>query len=621
MVLWRKIAVAIAFGLCSQISFAQDKASKEAKSGLTNEPTTHFEHLYPKIPLIHSSDSIYLAKKVVDDPQKKQKFVKDSLYALGNYHLAIDLFGGFFKQYISPISLQKFTDELCVSAAQEDIEIEVNKDFFYTSDQKIQSEDVNYEHIPMVSDDIIRDRMSCIKTQFPMNFNEDVREWIDYMSVKRRKYSLTILKRKNLYFPLFEKYLAEYGLPDELKYLAIVESALKPSVYSHAGAAGLWQFMPSTGRLYGLDRNNLIDERLDPEKSTIAACKYLKSLYEFNNQNWELALASYNCGPGRVQKAVRKTGKTDFWEVYNNLPKETRAYVPMFIAVTYVMHYAEEHNLIQNKPEFPIESTKILVNQGTTLKNIAKELKVCEDDLAELNPELIKKTVPKNYVLNIPSARMNIAETLAMFSKKEDQLLASNDNYEKMLLTSATPSLSKKEKKAKKELAQKAEAPTKSVENAVKEHKVKRGESLNMIAKRYKTTIQEIKEWNNLSSNKIHAGQKLAVKKLENSPEKLVASTKKTETKPENVILLTKNLPEKPTLEKIAPASKKAKTENKTTNVVSKDKNNDKYHVVRNGDSLWTIASKHGLTVDKIKKINNISTNKLKIGQKLKVGA
>lgn len=196
---------------------------------------------------------------------------------------------------------------------------------------------------PYFSDQIIRERLQSIEKTIPLTFNPVTRGFIDYFTTKNREYTKLMLQRKDYYFPLFESLLEKHGMPTELKYLAVVESGLHPRAVSRVGAAGLWQFMPYTGKSFNLNQDFYIDERLDIYKSTEAACLYLKQLYQMFG-DWELAIASYNCGPGNVRKAIRKSGgKRNFWQAYRFLPKETRSYVPQFVALAYALNYPEEH--------------------------------------------------------------------------------------------------------------------------------------------------------------------------------------------------------------------------------------------------------------------------------------
>jgi len=243
-------------------------------------------------------------------------------------------------------------------------------------------EKYNYpEYIPEASYELVADRMSCLETTIPLNYNEKVWAFVDYFVNRDREYTKLVLSRMNLYFPLFEKKLKQYGLPDELKYLAIVESGLNPRAVSRAGAVGLWQFMPATGRMYGLGYDFFVDERMNPEKATDAACKYLKWLYNATG-SWELALAAYNAGPGNVRKAVRRSGyKNTFWEVYPYLPRETRSYLPQFVAITYVMNYLDEHNLFLDEEIHPMKPDTIHVNDFVDVEYLAVQLGLCKDDI------------------------------------------------------------------------------------------------------------------------------------------------------------------------------------------------------------------------------------------------
>ncbi|MFP4091721.1 MAG: lytic transglycosylase domain-containing protein, partial [Cyclobacteriaceae bacterium] len=264
----------------------------------------------------------------------------------------------------------------------------------------------DYEYIPDASYEEIADRIACIDTEMPLTFNERVKSFVDYFTVKNRDYTRMVVRRKDIYFPIFEKHLKAYGIPEELKYLSIVESGLNPEARSRVGAMGLWQFMPSTGRMYGLSQSWYVDERMDPEKSTEAAAKYLKQLYNMFD-DWELALAAYNTGPGNVRKAIRRSGyKKDFWAIYNYLPRETRGYVPQFVAVIYALNYLEEHNLVEEVPDYLMAADTLHVSQFLSLKALAEQINVCEEDLRRLNPELKRAAVPenaRNYPLRIPA--------------------------------------------------------------------------------------------------------------------------------------------------------------------------------------------------------------------------
>jgi len=226
-----------------------------------------------------------------------------------------------------------------------------------------------FDYIPDATYEQIEERLGQLNTQIPLNYNTKVKSFIDYFTVRNREYTKKVLKKSTYYFPIFEEILAEYNLPDELKYLSIVESGLVATAQSRAAAVGLWQFVYYTGRSYGLHADWYIDERMDPYKSTVAAARHLKSLYEIYH-DWELALAAYNCGGGNVNKAIRRSGKRTFWEIYPYLPRETRSYVPQFVAIVYAFNYAEEHNLLieERDYEYAMVTDTIMVKQFTNLE-------------------------------------------------------------------------------------------------------------------------------------------------------------------------------------------------------------------------------------------------------------
>lgn len=418
----------------------------------------------------------------------------------------------------------------------------------------------DYEYVPDASYELIRDRISCMQSDFPMNFNGSVKSFIDYFTIRDRAYSHLMVQRKNLYFPIFEKYLKKYDLPEDLKYLSIVESGLNPQARSRVGAVGLWQFMPSTGRLFGLSQDWYVDERMDPEKSTEAACKYLKQLYNMFD-DWELALAAYNTGPGNVRKAIKRSGyKRDFWAIYQHLPRETRSYVPQFVAVAYTMNHIEEHNLHIETPEYAIETDTILVSQFISLKALSEQINVCEEDLVRLNPELRRDVVPetaKNYALIIPA-------------DKYDLMAA----HRSVLLDSAgNPEI----KKEFAQIAQKVSDNTYEKEKVV--YKVRSGDVLGTIAARHSVSLSDLKSWNHLKGNNIYAGQRLTI------------WTKPSAAGPQLA-----------------------------SNTTKKASGSETY-VVQSGDSLWEISKKYdGLSVEKIKQLNNLKSNSIKPGQKLVVG-
>jgi membrane-bound lytic murein transglycosylase D len=265
-------------------------------------------------------------------------------------------------------------------------------------------------HTPATMQELVGDRMSCFETAAPHQFNNAVMAYVRLFTERQRGYTQRVLERRDFYFPIFEKYLAKYNLPDELKYLSVVESALIPTAKSHVGAAGLWQFMPATGSDMRLKRDEWVDERIHPEKSTEAACKYLRDLYRMFH-DWELVLAAYNWGAGNVQRVIKRTGKRSFWDMYPHMPAETRNYVPTFTAIMYAMTYAKEHDLpspaLRYQRYEPLD-TLTLHGQAIDLRRLSRALGYADSlALTRYNPELRRPSLPagyRPYVLRFPSA-------------------------------------------------------------------------------------------------------------------------------------------------------------------------------------------------------------------------
>src|SRR5690606_34805624 len=294
----------------------------------------------------------------------------------------------------------------------------------------------HYEYIPDFTYEQVDQRIKAMDTGMPFKLNDRIFSFIQYFTVRNREYTKMVLERKDIFFPLFESTLKKHEMPTEIEYLSIVESGLDPRIRSRVGAMGLWQFMPATGKMYGMNVNPDIDDRMDPELSTDAAAKYLKSLYRMFG-NWEVALAAYNCGPGNVRKAIRRSGgKKTFWEIYNYLPKETRSYVPQFQAFLYILNNLEAHNLHLEEPTYPIEYEKIRFDRAFSLDRLAELTAICIKDLETINPSVKNKVIPvshRSMEVKIPKSKVFfLTENLAWISdslgSQAPILLASNDS-------------------------------------------------------------------------------------------------------------------------------------------------------------------------------------------------
>ena len=452
--------------------------------------------------------------------------------------------------------------------------------------------DFNSSEVPSYADDIYRKRIEKLQTPIPLVFNEEVKQYIEMYGIRKRALTERVMGLSQLYFPLFEQVLDQQGLPEEFKYLSIVESALNPVAVSPVGATGLWQFMLSTGKLYGLQVNSLIDERRDPVRATYAACQYFKDMYAIYN-DWLLVVASYNCGAGNVNRAIaRSGGKRTFWEISPYLPRETRGYVPAFIAVTYLMNYTGEHNLSAVAPlvnYFDVDT--VHVNHRLDLRQVAQAVNVPFDILSYLNPVYKKGVIPNSeqpQALRLPVNKMN-----AYLAVEDDFLIPVIEQ----------------------EFQDEANTDFVFVNDLVrKSHKVRRGEQLQVIARKYHCSVNDLKKWNHLRSTKLTAGKSLTV--YVNVPKKVNAKKPAVAQQPavQTVVSATTD-----SVVSDSVCATQEKVSSPMTIQTVKD-NGEIYHVVAPGDTLWNIAQRYqGLTVDKIKEINRLNSNELKVGTRLKV--
>lgn len=345
---------------------------------------------------------------------------------------------------------------------------------------------------PVVNDSIYMSRLQRIPAIIEMPYNDIVRKFIDMYATRLRQKVAFMLSANNLYMPIFEEALDLYDLPLELKYLPVIESALNPTATSSQGAVGLWQFMLRTGKVYGLKTTSLVDERRDPIKSTWAAVRYLKDLYEIYH-DWNLVLAAYNCGPGTINKAIRRAGgATDFWTIYNYLPKETRGYVPAFIAANYIMTYYCEHNISPMDMNMPEGTDTIHISRNLNLNQVAGVCNINIDQLRALNPEFKKDIIPGNeepYALRLPN------NMISCFIEHEDSIY----NYKPEVYQTRRSTVEVKD-------------PAGTSTGKAVYYRIKNGDTLGGIAAKYGVSVNQLRRLNGIKGSSIRAGKSIRIR-------------------------------------------------------------------------------------------------------------
>lgn len=420
-----------------------------------------------------------------------------------------------------------------------------------------------------VSDAVYKDRLSKLPHIIEMPYNEVVGKCIDLYVNRRRTVIQYMLGLADFYFPMIEQALDENRLPLELKYLAIVESALNPVAISRAGATGLWQFMLPTGRAYGLEINSLVDDRRDPVKATYAACRYFKDMYDIYG-DWHLVIAAYNCGAGNVNKAIRRAGgKRDYWAIYNYLPRETRSYVPLFIAANYAMNYYSEHGLSPVSTTLPLATDTIMVNDLLHLGQVSQMLNVDIEMLRALNPQYKRDIVPGNngsrpLLLPATNAYAFVSVEDSIYRHKSDEFFVNRSYVEPGGNTTRSGNSNQ--------------------ERIV--HRVISGETMNLIANKYGVTTAQIRKWNGLKSTRIRSGARLTIY-ADNGG--------------------------------VPMSDKQASTDSSASTQTSGNAGFTRYEV-RSGDTFSTIAQRYpGVSVKQLMEFNNARSTKLRIGQIIKI--
>lgn len=425
-----------------------------------------------------------------------------------------------------------------------------------TVDSIFLSLEYSEDSVPSFPDSIYCERLEELNatSPFQLECNADVLRTIDFFARKRRRFTSIVLGRSQLYFDMFEEKLAKHDMPIELKYLSVIESGLRPQVKSRAGALGLWQFMYRTGKIYGLHQDSYIDQRMDPELATEAACRYLKKLYSMY-EDWNMALAAYNAGPGNVNKAIRRSGgKMTYWEIMPFLPRETQGYVPNFIAMSYMMNYHVYHNIPPAPPVlYDFELDTICLKQALHMETLDTMLGWSVEEIKRVNP-IYKTSYIPNYkdqknCIYIPVSYVN--EWISL----EDSI------YQKdSILFNIFPNVEGEE----------VDQP----ESNVVVHRVRSGESLSVIGRKYGVSVTQLKNWNNLRSTRLSIGQKLTIY-----------------------------------------GGREPSVNTTVTRRASQDE-----HVIQRGDSFWKVANKYGTTVGELERLNpNLNSSDLKVGQTIKL--
>lgn len=388
---------------------------------------------------------------------------------------------------------------------------------YLDADEDCQANDFN----PTFTKEEYIQRLSRLPSVMEMPYNEVVQKFIERYSGRLRRSVSLMLGACNFYMPIFEEALDAYDMPLELKYLPIIESALNPKAVSHAGAAGLWQFMLATGKHYGLEVNSLVDERRDPTKASYAAAHYLKDLYKIFG-DWSLVIAAYNCGPENINKAIHRAGGSkDYWQIYPYLPRETRGYVPAFIAANYIMTYYSDHNICPMRTRLPAKTDTVVVNRNVHLAQIAATLDLDIDLLRSLNPSYRRDIVPGNTT---PSPIKLPLADVTRFIDNQDSIY--NYNATELLTKRAevavndeTPTFTSKRRTvtSRKQARTSRNKRSRNVRSAAASRggnqvTIKRGQTLSEIARRNGTTVAKLKKLNGIKGNNIQAGKKLKVK-------------------------------------------------------------------------------------------------------------
>lgn len=440
------------------------------------------------------------------------------------------------------------------------------------------------------SDSVYRTRLSKINSIISLPYGPIIRNHIHVYTIKQRDKFAAVLALKDYYFPMIEDVFDSYGLPAELKYMAVIESALNPNAVSRMGATGLWQFMYSTGRMYGLTINSIVDERRDPLKATHAAARYLKDLYKIYD-DWILVIAAYNCGPGNVNKAIRRSGnKKDYWDIYYRLPRETRGYIPMYVAAAYAVTYYAEHNIQPMQLNIPVAVDTIMISKDIHLTQISEVMRIPLGELKALNPQYRTGLIPgssKPQILTLPLNHLgdfiDLNDTIRSY-KSDVYLNKAN------LLVNPTRSTS---------------VPAEIKNKTKLFYTVNNGDNLGFISEWYRVGLSDLRYWNNIYKNTIRVGQKLVI--YVDPAKSEYYSKVNTMSFTDKQAMVGKTVP--------------ANTQQSVASFTPETEGDFITYTVRYGDTIWDIVKMfENVSTSQVLSLNNISdASKIQVGQKLKI--
>jgi len=474
-------------------------------------------------------------------------------------------------------------------------------DIYNNIETEINTVNVDKDIDKELPTELLKERLAAMDAKSPFNieYNQGLENLIKSFLKNRRKAFANQMAIAEYYFPVFEEALAKKNVPLEIKYLAVVESALNPKAVSKMGATGLWQFMYHTGKQYNLDIDSYVDERSDPLKSSDAAAQYMTNMFAIFN-DWDLVLASYNSGPGNVTKAIRRSGgQQNFWNIKKHLPQETQGYVPAFLATMYIYEYHTAHGIVPKKALVKHFATDtVMVRKEMSFAQISNLLDIPIEQLQALNPSYKRNVIPnyvgKSHYLTLPSSKV------AVFTSNEDKIYA-YVQYE----------LDKREKVKnnwKSNYIKDSLAYVSASNAKVKYYRVRRGDNLGDIAKRNDVAVSDLKKWNHLKGNSVASGKSLKIILEDNSDSRTSLASNSSRNK----VLIAADAP------KLANAEAKTNSIEKTDTLVSNATN---FYIVQKGDNLNTIAKKYNTTVADIKEWNHLSSTNVKLGVSLQVAS